>query len=93
MNHTIKHTALLCGIAFLAASCVQRAPLLESQMGQSVNIIKAQQILNPQGSQNVDPVAGMDAKAAKSGHDRYQQSFKAPTPQPNAFTIGVGGPR
>lgn len=93
MSRTIRHTALLCGIALLAAGCVQRAPFLESQMGQSLSLIRAQQTLNPQASLNTDPVLGMDAKAATSGHDRYQQSFRTPAPQPNVFAIGVGGRR
>lgn len=93
MNHTLKRLGLLCGLALLATGCVQRAPFLESQMGQSLSLIKAQQTLNPEGARNTDPVAGMDAKAAKSGYDHYQKSFRAPEPQSNAFTIGVGGSR
>jgi hypothetical protein len=93
MNHTLKRVGLLCGLALLATGCVQRAPFLESQMGLSVSLIKAQQTLNPEASRNTDPVAGMDGKAAKSGYDHYQRSFKTPEPQPNAFTIGIGGGR
>jgi hypothetical protein len=62
-------------------------------MGQSLSLIKAQQILNPEASRNTDPVPGMDGRAAKSGYDLYQKSFKTPEPQSNAFTIGVGGTR
>lgn len=93
MSQYLKHTLALGAMAFLASGCVQRAPYLESQMGQSLSLIKAQQVLNPEASRNTDPVVGMDSKAAKSGYDLYQKSFKAPEPQPNAFTIGIGGGR
>jgi hypothetical protein len=43
MNHNLKHVGLLCGLALMTAGCVQRAPFLESQMGQSLSLIKAQQ--------------------------------------------------
>ena len=93
MNHTLKRVGFFCGLALLGAGCVQRAPFLEGQMGQSLSLIKAQQTLNPEASRNTNPVVGMDGKAAKSGYDQYQKSFKAPEPQPNAFTIGIGGGR
>lgn len=91
MNPTLKRLVLACAFTLLATGCVQRAPFLESQMGQSLGMIRAQQVINPNAGSNADPVVGMDAKAAKSAQDRYQQSFKAPQPQPNAFTIGIGG--
>ena len=91
MKQNFKYTLMLSAIALLAAGCVQRAPYLESQMGQSLSLIKAQQVLNPEASRNADPVAGMDSQAAKSGYDLYQKSFKTPEPQSNAFTIGIGG--
>jgi len=91
MNHTFTRAALLCAMPLLAAGCVQRAPYLESQMGNSISMIKAQQLIDPAASSNADPVAGIDARAAKSAQDRYQQSFRVVQPQPNAFTIGIGG--
>jgi hypothetical protein len=91
MNNTLNRIAIACAMALVTAGCVQRAPYLESQMGQSLSMLKAQQTVNPDAGSNTDPVAGIDARAAKSSHDRYQQSFRAPQPQPNVFTIGIGG--
>jgi hypothetical protein len=93
MSHIFQRMSIVGAALLLAAGCVQRAPYLESQMGQSLSLIKAQQVLNPEAGRNADPVAGMDSKAAKSGYDQYQKSFKTPEPQPNAFTIGIGGGR
>lgn len=93
MSHIFKRALLLCAVTFINTGCVQRTPFLDSQMGQSLSLIKAQQILNPEAGRNTDPVAGMDGKAAKSGYDLYQKSFTTPEPQPNVFTIGIGGGR
>lgn len=93
MNKPCTCTVLACLTMALTTGCVQRAPYLESQMGQSLGMLKAQQVINPNAGTNTNPVAGIDASAAKSAQDRYQQSFKAPQPQPNAFTIGIGGGR
>lgn len=81
----------LCGVVLAITGCVPMTPNLDSQFGQSVNLLKAQQTLNPEASRNTDPVKGMDGKAAASAYDEYQKSYKAPEPQSNAFTIGVGG--
>lgn len=89
MRQTTNRLALMGLLALMTTGCVQRAPFLESQMGQSMSMIKAQQLVNPQASNNTDPVAGMDAKAAQSAYDRYEQSFRAQAPQRGAFTIGI----
>lgn len=91
MSYIVQRMLMVGAVLLLAAGCVQRAPYLESQMGQSLSLIKAQQILNPEAVRNDDPVVGMDSKAAKSAYDQYQKSFKTLEPQSNAFTIGIGG--
>ena len=75
---------------FTTTGCVSRTPYLDSHFGEAVNMVKAQQTLNPQAANNQDPVKGMDARAAKSAYDAYQKSFSTPEPQSSAFTIGVG---
>jgi hypothetical protein len=93
MTEFFKRALLLSISAVLSAGCVQRTPYLDRHMGQSLSLIKAQQILNPEAGRNTDPVAGINGMAAKSGYDRYQKSFTTPEPQPNVFTIGIGGGR
>jgi hypothetical protein len=83
-----------CAVAatlFTVSGCVSRTPYLDSQFGDSVSLLKAQQTLNPQAALNTNPVSGIDGRSAASGYDQYQKSYKAPEPLPNAFTIGVGG--
>ncbi len=95
MNHTVTRAALACLLPLLAAGCAQRAPYLESQIGQSLHMLRAQQTINPQASNNTDPVAGIDARSAQVARERYEQSFKAPVAPPprNAFTIGISSGR
>lgn len=95
MNNVPTRLALGFAIALIAAGCAQRAPRLESQMGQSLSMLKAQQTVNPEASNNTNPVAGMDAKSAQAAHDRYEQSFKTPVAPPprNPFTIGISSGR
>lgn len=95
MKNLSPRLALGFAVALLAAGCAQRAPRLESQMGQSLSMLKAQQTINPEASNNTDPVAGMDAKSAQAARDRYEQSFKTPVAPPprNAFTIGISSGR
>ena len=95
MKNLYTRLALVFATSLLAAGCAQRAPYLESQMGQSLNMLRAQQTVNPQASNNTDPVAGMDARSAQVARERYEQSFKTPVAPPprNAFTIGISSGR
>lgn len=93
MNRKYFNVLFSGALVLLATGCVQRAPVLDSQFGAAVTMLKAQQILNPGASRNPDPVTGMDGKAAKSAYDEYQKSYRVPAPQQNIFTIGIGGGR
>lgn len=79
-----------CIVTVASAGCASRTPYLDTQFGQAVRQLKAQQTLNPQAATNADPGVGVDAQAANSGYDLYQKSYRAPEPTPSAF-IGIGG--
>ena len=92
-NHS-RLASLPCLALLLAtAGCVSQSPYLDSRFGESVTVLKAQQIINPEASRNTDPVYGMDGRAARSAYDKYQKSYRVPEPQPNPFIIGIGGAR
>lgn len=78
-------TALLLSVSGCATT-----PELDRHFGEAVNIMKAQQAMNPAAALNPDPVKGMDGKAAKSAYDAYQKSYAKPEAQPGALTIGIG---
>ena len=57
-------------------------PYWDTHFGANARLALAQQVINPAGSRNPDPVAGIDGKAAQQGYARYQKSFSDPPPQP-----------
>lgn len=83
----------LCGLTLLASGCAMLPDGQEPPMGATVSLTMAQQVMNPAAGTNSDPVSGVDGQAAKSSYDAYQKSYRAPQPQQNVFTIGVGGGR
>ena len=87
-----RHSLGLIAAASLLAGCAATTtPVLDSHFGESVALLKAQQIMYPDAYRNTNPVSGMDGKAGASAYQRYQKSFSAPEPQTNVFAIGVGG--
>lgn len=75
--------------ALTLAACAPLTPNLDAHFGDSVNIIKAQQTLNPNASSNT-ALTTIDGGAAHETMGRYVKSYQSPTPQPNVFNIGVG---
>ena len=95
---TFKPLIAACAVLLLQAcattcntfdACLANSPRLDARFGDSVNIAKAQQTLNPEASKNRNVVAGIDGKAAQETMVRYRESFKSPPPPSNVFTIGV----
>ncbi|MEG1115629.1 MAG: pilus assembly protein [Janthinobacterium sp.] len=89
--HCLPCATLLSLLSLLAGCAATTTPVLDSHFGESVALLKAQQIMYPDAYRNANPVSGIDGKAGASAYQRYQKSFAAPEPQPNVFTIGVGG--
>lgn len=92
MNRSLLSACACCSITLLAG-CVQPTPIVDSHLGDSLTMLKAQQILHPEAVRNTDPVAGIDGRAGKAGYDQYQKSYSTPEPPSNAFTIGVSSGR
>lgn len=77
-------------MASLLTGC-SSTPYLDSRFGEAVDMAMAQQTINLQASQNPDPVAGIDGKAAQEAIGRYHESFKTPPSTANILTIDVLG--
>lgn len=88
---TLLLKLLAAAAACLLSACASTTPEWDANFGNTVRTALAQQVLNPDASKNPDQVDGMDGRAARGALDRYQKSFRQPDPQPNVFTIGVGG--
>jgi hypothetical protein len=77
--------------SLMVAACASPAPRVEQNIGTAVNTAKALQTINPDASQNTDPVAGIDGTAAANTMGEYHSSFKTPPPTFPVINIGVGG--
>lgn len=72
-----RHLLLLAGtliVLVVSLGCSSR-PLAES-WGESFDLTKEAQLLNPDAGQNDEPVTGLDGVAAQSDMKKYQNSFK-----------------
>lgn len=67
---------VLLGAALLAACAATTTPRTDEAFGESMSLLKAQQVLNPEASRDTDPVKGLDAKSAKGALDNYHNSFR-----------------
>jgi hypothetical protein len=90
--HSTTLKIVLAGLLASAAlsGCAPTTPRLDANFGDAVNTAKAQQTINPDASQNTDPVAGLGGTAANAVIDRYNKSYETPPAPTNVFTIGVG---
>jgi hypothetical protein len=88
--HLVLRVSLCCLSLFIAGCVTQPAAM---PFGASVSLTMAQQVLDPIAGAKHTTVDGMGGQEAKSAYDAYQKTFRAPQPQPNVFTIGVGGAR
>ena len=75
----------------LLAGCASVTPNYDAKFGDAVRGARQAQTLNPTSAPDADPVVGLDAQAAVSAQQRYQDSFKSP---PQTFeVISSGGNR
>ena len=62
---------------------------LEMDYGTSFNLMKFNQIANPEVEKNLDPVTGLDGQAVKATLDKYKKDFEKPAAAP-AYTLSIG---
>lgn len=89
MKKLFRMGAALATAAGLTA-CVPTTPALDANFGQSLNLAKAAQTINPEASANTDPVSGMDGKAANAALSNYHESFRTPTLD-SSWSAAAGG--
>jgi hypothetical protein len=77
-------------LLFLLMSCA--ASRLEMDFGTSSRLFKMNQIYNPEAEKNIEPVYGLDGKAAQANTEKYREDFeKSAPPVPSTLTIGISG--
>jgi len=85
---TAALTICVAVLPLLAGCAGSATPNYDARFGDSVRAARQQMTVNPNASANPDPVAGMDAKAAREAVILYQGTFKAPPPVVNVINIG-----
>jgi hypothetical protein len=63
-------------IFFMGCSQIQKETLSDKNWGRSYEAAKYNQILNPDATENLNPVDGLDGQAANSNVEKYRESFK-----------------
>lgn len=88
----MKIHTLIAGVVSISllSACVPMTPYLDAHYGETVKMAVAQQTINPDASQNINPVKGVDGTTAKNAIDLYHNTSKAPPPATNIFNIGIG---
>lgn len=83
-----KHSILLALAAATQLTACAVTPNYDARFGDAVRQARLQQTLDPDASNNLTPVTGIDGPAAKEAIGRYQDSFKTPPPTFNVINIG-----
>lgn len=60
---------------FLISACA-RPTRLDKDYGRSVKQARFNQILDPEAERNLEPVTGLDGKAAQAGIEKYRRTFE-----------------
>ncbi|OON59542.1 hypothetical protein B0920_24545 [Massilia sp. KIM] len=78
--------------AVILAGCASSTPTLDREFGRAVRANLAAQVADPAAAANpnLDPAAGIDGRAARAAHDRYQRSFARPEPAASAPLVSSG---
>ena len=93
MTMTIRFTSRFTALALFGAclqGCVHTTPHWDQQFGTATRDNLAVQVLDPAAAANRNPAAGIDGRAAKGAHDRYQRSYEQREPAPPALVINAG---
>ena len=89
---------LLLAFALLSLGCAgpsqDRVSLnppsrLEMDYGTSFNLMKFNQIANPEAERNLEPVTDLDGQASKAALDKYRKDFEKPAAAPT-YTFSIG---
>jgi hypothetical protein len=78
-------------ILLISTGCAVLNPgpsLVERDYGNSYNLAKHNQILNPDAAKNLEPVTGFDGNAAQKTMEKYRKDFERPTPPPT-YVLGL----
>ena len=92
MHDLNKLGAAVCVLA-LGACAATASPDWDARFGDSVRILKAQQLIEPGAAErNAQARPASDGRTASEAMVRHVESYRTPPPS-NVINIGVGGGR
>ena len=76
---------------FLISACAGPTRV-DKNYGKSFKQARVNQILDPEAEKNLEPVTGLDGKAAKAGIEKYRMTFEGSRAggQPSVPSVEVG---
>ena len=89
MNSKIAIICCVGAVMFLAVGCAPSRVAMD--YGTSFELQKYNQTLNPEAEKNLEPVVGIDARAAQNIEDKYQKSFEQTQPSTTSYQFNIGG--
>jgi type IV pilus biogenesis protein CpaD/CtpE len=90
---TRRNRFVLAALLGAALAGCSSTPRFNHNFGDAVRANLSAQVLDPAASSNVNPVNGVDGKAALATQERYQRSFKEADPGANQLLVGSGTTR
>lgn len=85
--HGLRLSTLLATLLAITA-CTPTTPQWDSRFGESVRLVRSQQVLDP-GAGGDEPVNGIDGATGRESIGRYRSTFREPPPPASPFAIGV----
>jgi hypothetical protein len=96
MKSQLTTIALVASLFVLgAAGCAgdlpkpERFSILDSHWGESFEMAKRNQILNPEAGKDLDPVTGLDGEAAEANMEKYRDGF-GEKPSERVYNLNLG---
>jgi hypothetical protein len=88
----MRAVSLIAGLIVVSvlAGCASNTSLVEQEWGTAYKLTIANQTLNPNAEKNLEPVSGLDNKAAGKVVNKYNKEFDKP-PQVPVYSMGVAG--
>ncbi len=81
MTRALLYIMITLFAIFLISACAGPSKL-DEDYGRSVEQARSTQVLHPEAEKNLEPVTGLDGKAAQASIEKYQKTFEQPREAP-----------
>lgn len=88
-SRILMQGASTLALAATLTGCASAGWHADAGFGSSVRATTASQIIDPGAAANLNPVAGIDGRAARAAQWRYETSFAMPAAPAESMTTGA----